>query len=433
MDREQFSHIDQWFRDAAAHAEQSGMPMPPEAWPAMEALLDQKEKKRRMAGFWWWFSGLSLLGIVWLLLNLQGGKPTAAKQMANAHSVNQVEGNGNKMEEIHSATAPDGLFSLPSVQTIKPAALPRERSGAKPTHVDAAAPSTNTNSGTGSNAASTNTAPPTTYGSIGKDGWKAVPTSYTPSHSELQGWEAFTLVSFPLAQAGPQPPATKTLLQPQLTATGASLQKKQDQPDLRKKGKWYLNGTTGLERSFVTGNKPGETAFGGSLGFGYKLSRRWFIQTGLAYYPKKYEARGSDYHTPDGSYWNQPDVKLNTVEADCRVLEWLVQARYDFIQRKKISVYGTTGLISSQMKKETYDYSYTKNGNDYYYDHTYQTGKFRFANAVQVGVGLEKKILPALSLQLNGYFNVPVAGVGEGRVQLGALGISAGLRYQLPF
>ena len=163
------------------------------------------------------------------------------------------------------------------------------------------------------------------------------------------------------------------------------------------------------------------------LGFGYQLSNKLSAQTGFYISRKKYIAGPDDYHPKQGSYWNM--VSIIKVNANCLVYEIPLAARYNFIRKKTATYYATTGLSSYIMKREDYNYYYTRNNVPAQSAWTYKGNK-KFFSIITLSAGVEKKINNKFSIQAEPSVGIPIAGVGDGQVKIFSSALQVGLKYQ---
>lgn len=442
MDKEPFDHIDNWFRQAA---DLPGPSMPANAWQEMELLLDRQEKRRRFFLFWWWWAGVSIIGAMVFLLNIG----EAAEQPTLNHPEATTTIAANTKTENKPRISKKNLSVTEPVLAKDNSGPSENTSGLKSNELSGLSTDKNSvskdkqlltsikrkiSSGTGKTILSKNQA----------NNKNSRHRSSTGSDQKPASDNLMDLFPFWTNHATPRSSwaieMTKTekqaekLMKKKLTdETGNATAKAADKIKLSRPGRFFVFGAAGLERSFVPSNDIGSSAFIGTIGAGYQLSNRWYLQTGIALTRKKYIAKGSDYHPAKGSYYDSPNITLNEVDADCRLLEWHLQLRYDLLQSRKSNLFAAAGIVSSQMRSEAYGYDYTKNGDWYYANHRYSTGKFKFANAATVTVGYEHAINKKIKLMLMPSLTIPMQGVGEGKVKIGAVNIQAGIRYQLPF
>lgn len=165
------------------------------------------------------------------------------------------------------------------------------------------------------------------------------------------------------------------------------------------------------------------------IGIGYQLNSKWSLQTGFYAGKKKYVAGPDDYHVKEHSYWSY--VKITKVDAACMIYEIPITFRYNFLRKTSVSYYATAGVSSYLMKKENYNYYYIRYNmpHEAYYSYT---GNTHFLSTFSLSAGIEKKLSPTLSLQLEPSISIPLSGVGDGEVKLFSTSIMLGVKY-LPF
>ena len=163
------------------------------------------------------------------------------------------------------------------------------------------------------------------------------------------------------------------------------------------------------------------------IGIGYQFNNKLAVQTGLYITNKKYTAGPDDYHPKDGSYWNM--VQITKVNAACLVYEIPLTVKYNFIQKPATAYYAAMGISSYIMKKEDYNYYYTRNS---VYHETFweYTGNKNLFSILTFSAGIERKLSSTISLLAEPSFSVPISGVGDGRVKLFSTALQIGLKYQ---
>jgi hypothetical protein len=198
------------------------------------------------------------------------------------------------------------------------------------------------------------------------------------------------------------------------------------------KGKLFVYAAVSPEWSFIFGNKTGKATMAYGLGVGYHIGNRWAVSAGFNITQKIYTAGKNDYAIKKGDYWDNPDIVINKIDADCRVFEIPISVRYYIQQQKNYTLFANIGFSTAIMKKEVYDYDYTKNGWQNAYSHTYTTGKSQFFSGALISIGYGRKLSNSFSLLAEPYFKMPLQGVGEGKVKIGSIGLSVGVQYTLP-
>lgn len=191
---------------------------------------------------------------------------------------------------------------------------------------------------------------------------------------------------------------------------------------------FYLLASLGAEASTVNlssfKNSPVVPRYG--IGVGYQISNKLAIQTGFYISSKKYIAGPGDYKPGADSYWN--NVQIIKVDANCLVYEIPLTLRIDFLKSPATSFFGTIGMSSYIMKKEKYNYDYLLYNYPYQGKYDY-TGNKSFFGLLSFSAGMEKKLNAAFSLMAEPSINIPLAGVGDGKVKLYTAGLQLGIKY----
>jgi hypothetical protein len=454
MDREHYNRsFDDWFREAEIR--QPEPPFNEAAWLKMETLLKREEKKRRRFFAWWWFAGLLILGFL-MLFSLNPD----SHQMAGDHPNTQpdvflpYQGSDAALPEknrqplfpardaladrqLPRAEQPAGNFPIqpslatgsgePGLSPVTPSTGNRKQEQAVTgTPQTSLAGLSNTNAGHSRRGAGKSVVPAAAVSSFaansGRNSNQATRGKNQPAQNAIL--RAAENISASLTTAPDCiDPETGEYIPPL-----ASIK-----PEVSRKSRFYVYAAALPEWSFVPGNKLGELNIGYTGGIGYRISKRWFVQAGVAFNKKKYEAQADDYTPKEGSYFTNPNYKLQEVYADCSVIEIPLQFRYDISQQKKYTLFVTAGLSSTIMKREGYDYDYLRYGNQADGAYTYRTNSFKLFSGASVGFGYERPIYKQFTFHAVPYLSIPLRGVGEGSVKLGSIGIQTGVRYNLPF
>ncbi len=162
---------------------------------------------------------------------------------------------------------------------------------------------------------------------------------------------------------------------------------------------------------------------------GYQFNKRFSVQAGFFAGAKKYIAGPGDYTIKAGSYLST--VKIIEVDANCLVYEVPVTLQYNWLIKPTANYYASLGIASYLMKKEKYNYTYERYNTIYHYPYNYTKNSHLFA-AVQVSVGVEKKLGKHFYLQAAPAVSIPLNGVGEGKVKIFTASVQVGLKY-FPF
>ncbi len=160
-------------------------------------------------------------------------------------------------------------------------------------------------------------------------------------------------------------------------------------------------------------------------GIGYNLGKRWHVRTGFYTVKKVYGAKPSDYNPPS-VFWNYYP-QLEDINADCSVNEIPLILNYTFRQNSKQAWFASAGISSYFMKRETYNYlSKTPTGYQNKSYTIYRQNK-HYLSSLRISAGYEKTLNKTISLIAEPYLNLPLSGIGYGKVKLN----SAGLLFSL--
>ncbi|MGN6194015.1 MAG: outer membrane beta-barrel protein [Ginsengibacter sp.] len=188
--------------------------------------------------------------------------------------------------------------------------------------------------------------------------------------------------------------------------------------------------SAGPDISGVHANKIGKLTAVFGAGLQYSISKHFSIRSGFYVSKKIYSVEGDDYNLPGG---NPNYAYLENVSANCTVYEIPVKADYHFNRIKNHTWFISTGLSSYLMKKESYDYYYkTVSGEIYEKDWTINNKNKHFFSVLSFSGGYEYFFNKQFSFAAEPYINLPLKGIGVGKVKLNSGGILFTLKMK-PF
>lgn len=438
------TELDELSREAAGHYHAPGTP----DWEKMSRELDKvlpREKRKKRPAAWWWLFPLLVAGVIgytWFSGNdttPAGGQPSAqavpsavpspkpsqpvTTQQA-APEKNTAAAQGNTSLHNDHASGPD---KLPGI-TGNTSAQKNIRS----TGIPAASSINNTQAGTATvvtkEGVRKNEATSTNNHSVTEQAGTAVKTDIPATQNNNTGTQPFT--QQPVASSPAIKDSTATANEQSATTAENSAATR---VTVRRPGKGFsvgiVAGTDISTVKFRYGNTPGLNI---GLLAGYHFSNTWSLHTGLIYTQKNYKLAGQDFHAPKGSWASY--YKILTVEGDCRMWELPLLARYTFAPGKttRNQYFISTGLSSYFMKRENYEYYYYYQNNPATRNASYPSGNTHVLSIVHLSAGMEKKLSKTLSLQVEPYAKIPLAGVGVGQIRLSSFGVNFGLQFRQP-
>lgn len=206
--------------------------------------------------------------------------------------------------------------------------------------------------------------------------------------------------------------------------------KKSKKPDSDFANNFAISITAGPDISGVRANKIGKLTAVFGAGMQYSFSKHFGIRSGFYVSKKIYSVQGNDYNMPGG---NPNYAYLQNVDANCTVYEIPLKLDYNFKEIKKHNWFISTGLSSYLMKKENYDYYYkTLSGEIYDKDWTVKNKNKHFFSVLSFSGGYQYYFNKQFSFVAEPYVNLPLKGVGEGKVKLNSGGILLTLKMK-PF
>lgn len=166
------------------------------------------------------------------------------------------------------------------------------------------------------------------------------------------------------------------------------------------------------------------SGLGTSLGLNveYFIHPNFSLNAGAMYAFKTYSGGGEDYK----GYTPAP----NRIDGDCWVLDLPLNMSYYVINQALGRWYVSSGISSYLMLREKYDLEYTYySGKEYTKSMEVKNSNRHYFGIVNLSLGYERVLSDRLALQVEPYFKLPVANIGEGGLKLKSAGVLIGLKY----
>jgi hypothetical protein len=179
--------------------------------------------------------------------------------------------------------------------------------------------------------------------------------------------------------------------------------------------------SAGPDISGVQLDNPGRVAINFGLGVSYAISPSFTLRTGFYAAQKIYSVGPEDYLATPG----MPNYDyLENIDANCFVYSIPVNINYNFKKVKNHSWFLSTGLSSYLMKRETYEYYYKyPSGQTYTKEWTIHNQNKNFLSVLNLSGGYQYFFNNRISVMAEPYANLPLSGVGAGKVKLKSTGI----------
>lgn len=160
----------------------------------------------------------------------------------------------------------------------------------------------------------------------------------------------------------------------------------------------------------------------------YVLTPRLRVRAGLISSQKRYRAASADYESPAAWKWPMGDYML---DANCRITEIPLDLRFDVLRRPTYALFTSVGINSLLMRNERYSYDWTMNGQTFTKTAQVVNGSNHFLSVLNLSVGVERPIGGRWSAQVEPFWQLPLGGVGAGKVRLSSAGASFSLKFGL--
>ena len=192
---------------------------------------------------------------------------------------------------------------------------------------------------------------------------------------------------------------------------------------------FFITVSAGPDVSGVSMNRIGRMDLDYGIGLGYAVSPRWTIRAGFYVADKIYSADTSQYRIPYGGSSNY----LSDVLANCIVYDIPLRVSYRLGGMKRHDWLVSAGLSSYLMKKEHYRYVYKyPSGYTDEKSWTIYNQNHHYFSVLDLSAAYEKRLGRKTSFLAEPYVQLPLAGVGAGKVRLGSGGVLFTLKIQ-PF
>jgi len=189
--------------------------------------------------------------------------------------------------------------------------------------------------------------------------------------------------------------------------------------------------SAGPDISGVYIKDAGKLTIAYGVGINYAISKKFSIRTGFYASTKIYSVDPDDYHLPAGSLASYDF--LQNVNANCKVYEIPLAIAYNFKRIKNHNWFASTGLSTYLMKKESYNYFYkTPAGVPYNKNWIVNNKNRHFFSVLNLSGGYQYFFNKQFSVIAAPYAEIPLAGIGAGKVKLNSAGILFSLKV-IPF
>lgn len=183
-----------------------------------------------------------------------------------------------------------------------------------------------------------------------------------------------------------------------------------------------LNFSAGPDISAVDMKNIGKVNPLYGAGIGYAVGKNWTLKAGFYVTRKAYKSEASDYHPPSDFWSYYP--KLEYIDADCKVYEVPLIVSYNFGRTSTRAWFVSGGISSYFMKREKYNFFSKDPSVQYLYNsYTISNKNNHYFSSLRLSGGYARKINNTVSVIAEPYLNLPLEGIGYGKVKLYSAGV----------
>src|SRR5882724_1906890 len=175
-------------------------------------------------------------------------------------------------------------------------------------------------------------------------------------------------------------------------------------------------------------SKPGVSA---GLLAGYRLNSKLGIETGFFISDKRYHSAGEYFSMSKISATMPAGMKVLSVESKSTVLEIPLRIKYNWLKTSRGDVFGTAGLSSYILTKESNRYLASLNGSQEDLSGSYSQSQKYFAAAVNLSAGYQFRTGRGMTLRVEPYLQIPVKKIGVGSLPILSTGVYLGITLPL--
>jgi hypothetical protein len=192
-----------------------------------------------------------------------------------------------------------------------------------------------------------------------------------------------------------------------------------------RKHRLYIGLIGGPDISTVKFQSITKTGFSAGVMADYTLGKRLSVETGLLWDKKFYYTDGK-YFKPKNISFPQ-SINIVDVDGNCDMLEWPVNVSYKVKTFRKGFLTTNAGISSYWMKKESYSYSFIRDGAEGEWAYTYKNSSHNLFSVINLAVGYNHTLSNSSFLQVRPYIKIPLSGIGTGRLPITSSGVYIGI------
>lgn len=171
---------------------------------------------------------------------------------------------------------------------------------------------------------------------------------------------------------------------------------------------------------------------------GVQFADKIQLDLGIAYSHKKYGSEGKEYNI-EGGWETMVGIDPTWMDAKCNIIEIPLEASYYWSGYRNNSFFVNVGLSSYFLNSEWYGFKYDPTEVQALVDPNkiidevtmsdIPERNFHVLGSGKISIGYQKVVSPNLSFEVSPYVQVPLTGIGQGKVNLYNSGIQFAVKF----
>lgn len=194
---------------------------------------------------------------------------------------------------------------------------------------------------------------------------------------------------------------------------------------------WYMSLLAGPQWSQVKSQGLSRPGFSAGVQAGYRFGKKLSLEAGVRISEKKYFSSGSHFKMDKPAAGMPAGMEVISLTGSSTVVELPVTLKYDAVQLKNSRLFVTAGVSSYMLTSERNDYLAQINGARQQLEASYHNRTRYAAATINLGAGYEWTVHKKITARIEPYVQLPVQGIGVGRMPVSSAGIHLGLSLPL--
>jgi hypothetical protein len=191
----------------------------------------------------------------------------------------------------------------------------------------------------------------------------------------------------------------------------------------------YLGLLAGPQWNQVEGQGYNKAGLNLGLIAGFRFNKKLAVESGISYSKKYYYSDGAHFHMKKNT--GTPIMKVISLEGNSNVIEIPAKIKYDIINKKKGSLFVTSGLSTYILTKENNQYYALINGTPQNSNVIYDNRKTYVAGGMNLSAGYSIHLKKKTDFRIEPYLQIPFKGTGVGSMRVTTAGLNIGITRNL--